>query len=67
MCVCWRGGGGGEARPPPRPPSVVSPGKSENYKKKLEFRRIRKWKKPEEKQVILEQKYSKVLTLSSVE
>ena len=27
----------------------------ENYKKKLEFRRIRKWKKVEEKQVILEQ------------
>ena len=26
-----------------------------NYKKKLEFRRIRKWKKVEEKQVILEQ------------
>ena len=34
----------------------------ENYKKKLEFCRIRKWKKVEEKQVVLEQKKSKVIT-----
>ena len=66
MCVCvWEGGGKHVPHDPP--PSVVSPGKSENYKKKLEFRRIRKWKKPEEKQVILEQKNSKVITLSSIE